>query len=552
MYGGAPEPRLQHRARRLAVQSAEPRRREHGRNATRSSSTNRLRTRSTSRSARPSGCRPSARSSSSGSPASSSSGRSGQSAAPRWPGSTFRPHRASSGSPASSTRSQWRPSRACRPRSSWPRSEASFPADTQVRTGQAQAHEDSKDTNAFISFLQKFLLGFAGVALFVGSFVIANSLSITIAQRTRELATLRTLGASRRQVLRSIIIEALVDRDPRRGRRALRRARARERVCSQLFDAVGFTLPNNGLTFETRTVVVSLAVGIIVTLLASLRPAHARDACAADRRRPRRRDTARVPVRPVPLRCIRPADGTRLRGAPVGPVRTRPRDGRMLLFMLGGALLVFFGIALLSVQARDLRSPECLGGRRRRSAAAAGVLARENSQRNPQRTASTASALMIGLALVTLVSMLAAGIISSFKGSVETDLEERRLRDHCTEQLLADPDRGGGCGREDTRRRRGRRTFGPERRSRSGRRSTRPPSTRRRARCSTSTGRRDRERSWPMLGEDGAFVDKGYAKSHDLGARFARPVDVRGRSRENCSTSRASSPRRPEAHRSVL
>ena len=69
-----------------------------------------------------------------------------------------------------------------------------------MRTGQAQAHEDSKDTNSFISFLQKFLLGFGGVALFVGSFVIANSLSITIAQRTRELATLRTLGASRRQV----------------------------------------------------------------------------------------------------------------------------------------------------------------------------------------------------------------------------------------------------------------------------------------------------------------------------------------------------------------
>src|SRR5207247_7876211 len=81
---------------------------------------------------------------------------------------------------------------------------------TQVRTGSAQAHEDAKETNSFISFLQKFLLGFGGVALFVGSFVIANSLSITIAQRTRELATLRTLGASRRQVLRSILVEALV------------------------------------------------------------------------------------------------------------------------------------------------------------------------------------------------------------------------------------------------------------------------------------------------------------------------------------------------------
>ena len=147
-----------------------------------------------------------------------------------------------------------------------------LPADTQVRTGQGQAQEDSKDTNSFISFLQKFLLGFGGVALFVGSFVIANSLSITIAQRTRELATLRTLGASRRQLLRSIIIEALVI-----GILAavigLFAGLALAKGLFSLFDAVGFTLPNNGLTFETRTVVVSLAVGVIVTLLASLRPA---------------------------------------------------------------------------------------------------------------------------------------------------------------------------------------------------------------------------------------------------------------------------------------
>src|SRR5262249_28492760 len=84
-----------------------------------------------------------------------------------------------------------------------------LPAGTQVKTGNKQAASDPKDTNSFIDFLQKFLLAFAGVALFVGAFVIANSLSITIAQRTREFATLRTLGASRRQVLRSVIIEAL-------------------------------------------------------------------------------------------------------------------------------------------------------------------------------------------------------------------------------------------------------------------------------------------------------------------------------------------------------
>ena len=76
-----------------------------------------------------------------------------------------------------------------------------LPPGTQVRTGEAQAREDASDTESFLDFLQNFLLAFGGIALFVGSFVIANSLSITIAQRTRELATLRTLGASRRQVL---------------------------------------------------------------------------------------------------------------------------------------------------------------------------------------------------------------------------------------------------------------------------------------------------------------------------------------------------------------
>ena len=85
-----------------------------------------------------------------------------------------------------------------------------LPKDTQVRTGAQQAQQDSSSITSFLSFLKTFLLVFAGVALFVGSFVIANSLSITIAQRTREFATLRTLGASRKQVRRSILVESFV------------------------------------------------------------------------------------------------------------------------------------------------------------------------------------------------------------------------------------------------------------------------------------------------------------------------------------------------------
>ncbi len=85
-----------------------------------------------------------------------------------------------------------------------------LPRGVQVRTGDAQATKDAADVNTFLSFLQKFLLAFGGVALFVGAFVIANSLSITIAQRTREFATLRTLGASRRQVRRTVLFESLI------------------------------------------------------------------------------------------------------------------------------------------------------------------------------------------------------------------------------------------------------------------------------------------------------------------------------------------------------
>jgi putative ABC transport system permease protein len=291
-----------------------------------------------------------------------------------------------------------------------------LPPGTEARTGGAVAQDDAEGTNEFISFLQTFLLAFGGVALFVGSFVSANSLSITIAQRTRELATLRTLGASRRQVRRSILIEALV-----MGVLAsvvgLFLGLALAKGLFSLFDAVGFTLPNSGLTFETRTIIVSLAVGILVTLVASLRPAF--------------RATRVPPIAAVREGATLPEGRFARYRLPASILLTllgfagliwglfAPDLGTagVLVFMLGGALLIFLGIALLSVRLiRPLAS--ALGWPATRIGGAAGSLARDNSKRNPQRTASTAAALMIGLALVTLVSVLAAGIIQSFKGSV--------------------------------------------------------------------------------------------------------------------------------------
>jgi putative ABC transport system permease protein len=292
-----------------------------------------------------------------------------------------------------------------------------LPVDAQVRTAQAQSREDSKDTDQFISFLQKFLLGFGGVALFVGSFVIANSLSITIAQRTREFATLRTLGASRGQVLRSVILEALV-----MGALAslvgLFAGLALAKGLFWLFDAVGFTLPNNGLTLETRTIVVALLVGIVVTLLASLRPAlrATRVPPIAAVREGATLPESRYARYRLPAAIVLTALG--FAGIAIGLFVSNLSTAQILLYMLGGALLVFFGVALLSVR---LVGPLAwtLGWPAARVGGVGGWLARDNARRNPQRTASTSSALMIGLALVTLVSLLAAGIVSSFRGAVK-------------------------------------------------------------------------------------------------------------------------------------
>ena len=186
----------------------------------------------------------------------------------------------------------------------------------------------------------------------------------------------------------------------------------------KLFDAVGFTLPNTGLVFETRTIVVALLVGILVTLLASLRPAIRATRVPPIAAVREGRDAAGVALRAVPH--VGALVLTLLGFASILYALFAPGLGTTsLLLWLGlGALLVFFGFALLSV--RFIRPlAYALGWPATKIGGAAGALARDNAARNPQRTASTASALMIGLALVTLVAVLAAGITSTFRGAVE-------------------------------------------------------------------------------------------------------------------------------------
>jgi putative ABC transport system permease protein len=292
-----------------------------------------------------------------------------------------------------------------------------LPPGTQVRTGEAQAREDAKDTESFLNILQYFLLAFGIIALIVGAFVIVNSLSITIAQRTRELATLRTLGASRRQVLWSIVVEALV-MGTLASIAGILVGLGLGVGLFKLFDSVGFTLPNNGLVLHPRTVVVAMLMGVTITLLASLFPAFR---------------ASRVP----PISAVR--EGATLPPSRFARYRTPASivlivvgfafvayglfgnglsTSKILIFMGFGTLVIFVGVALLSARfARPLAW--ALGWPAARIGGAAGVLARDNARRNPQRTASTAAALMIGLALVTLVAVLAAGITKSFRGAVD-------------------------------------------------------------------------------------------------------------------------------------
>jgi putative ABC transport system permease protein len=291
------------------------------------------------------------------------------------------------------------------------------PLNEQVRTGQGQAQKETDDTNANLSFLQDFLLAFGGIALFVGAFVIANSLSITIAQRTREFATLRTLGATRRQVLRSVLFESLL-LGVFASLVGLGLGVALAQGLSSLFDAFGITLPRAGLPLETRTIVVSLLVGILVTVLASLRPAI--------------RSTRVPPIAAVREGATLPEGRfARFRGIGAallailgfaalafGLFKDNLGTTQILLWMGLGIVLVFIGVALFSSRlVRPLAT--VIGWPGVEVGGSPGRLARDNARRNPQRTASTAAALMIGLALVTVVAMLAQGIKASFRDAVQ-------------------------------------------------------------------------------------------------------------------------------------
>ncbi len=394
-----------------------------------------------------------------------------------------------------------------------------LPATAQVRTGQQEAEQQTKDTNQFLTFFEYFLLAFGFVALFVGIFVIANTMGITVAQRMRELATLRTLGATRRQVYWSVVLEALVI-----GAIAsvigLFSGLGLAKLLNMAFVAIGIDLPQVGTVFATRTIVVALLVGVFVTLIASVRPA-----LRATRVEPIAAVREGAVLPPSRLARFGPyiastvivvAVALMLVGLFAGGVSTKLR----LLSLGVGALLVFIGVAML---APTLVPPiaRVLGAPAARFGGAAGTLARGNSIRNPSRTASTASALMIGLTLVTLVAVLASGIKATFEDSVdklftadyaltaENDFSpislasERALQKEPVVDLVSGVRAGQGEAFND----------------RINITAVEPNVTK-----VIDLKWKDGSPATPgQLGNDGAFVAKDYAKKHDLtvGSRIA-------------------------------
>jgi putative ABC transport system permease protein len=297
------------------------------------------------------------------------------------------------------------------------RLKTALPAYAEVKTSAQSVADNTKAvSDAIGNVLRTILLAFGGVAVIVGAFIIFNAFSITVAQRIREFAMLRSLGATRRQVLASVIGEAgalgLVA-----SLLGIAAGIGIAKGINALFHAAGADIPTSGIALAPRTIVVSLVVGIGVALLAALAPAL--------------RATRVPPVAALhegatlpPSVVSRYSPIIAAVAAVVGAVAlaagmfVHGTTASRLLEMALGAVLIFVAVAMVAKHVvRPLAS--VIGWPAARFAGSSGRLARENATRNPARTAATAAALMIGLAVVVFVAVFAQGFKTSFVSAVD-------------------------------------------------------------------------------------------------------------------------------------
>lgn len=286
-------------------------------------------------------------------------------------------------------------------------------------TGKQLADDQAKQIADATSTMRTGLLVFAGIALFVGTFIIANTFTMLVAQRTKELALLRAVGASRRQVTRSVLIEAFVV-GAVAAVTGLGAGIGIGAGLRSLVGKLGATVPDGPLAITPGTVVAALAVGILITMLAAWLPG---------------RRAAKIP--PVAAMgsvhatattkslVVRNTIGVLFAAAGIATVlyaTTKSGTDGDAPLGIGAVLLVIGVFVLTPLLSRPLIA---FSGPLLRVFGVSGKLARQNSVRNPRRTAATASALMIGLTLITGLTVLAgslqAGIDKMAASSLRAD-----------------------------------------------------------------------------------------------------------------------------------
>ena len=283
-----------------------------------------------------------------------------------------------------------------------------IPTSLEALTGEENAAEESQEFKGGFGIISNSLLAFGLIALFVGGFIIFNTFSITVAQRTREFGMLRTLGAHRRQILGTVLLEAAIVGLVASALGILGGIGFVAGIIA-LFQSFGLDIPSSGLVISPRTVSIALLVGVLVTIAASLAPARratrvtpleALREPGGSHRPSRRRTTVAVVLLVLAVLAI------------AWGMFGTDSVGSAFIFLGPGILLLFLGVALLSGRLVGPLSG-LIGWPLERLGGVPGQLARENTQRNKSRTATTAAALMIGLALVVFVATFASALNKS-------------------------------------------------------------------------------------------------------------------------------------------
>ncbi|MDQ6698538.1 MAG: FtsX-like permease family protein [Actinomycetota bacterium] len=288
-----------------------------------------------------------------------------------------------------------------------------LPDGLEAISGQSYVAERQADVGKQLTVFNAILQGFALVALVAGAFLIYNTFGIIVAQRTRELALLRAVGASRRQVVGSVLIEAtvvglfaaLVGLVAGIGLAAGLRA---------LFSVFGVKLPAAAAVILPRTIIASLLVGTLVTVLSALLPSWraARVPPVAAMREVAIDESSQSRIRAIGGGALLLGGAATLVWGTVSSKRPR---------MLGGAGLLFVAVVVLGPVIAPLLV-RVLGAPLPRTRGVTGNLARENARRNPRRTASTAGALMLGVLLVGVISIFITSFRDSINAAVDRNL----------------------------------------------------------------------------------------------------------------------------------